>query len=96
MTKHAILRAKERYNLDLTFDDLRKILDNILEGNARFKICKHSECKTYRVRYKGILLEPVVSENYKIVTFNPITQKKRTDSRDWMYKQKRLRMKKCY
>lgn len=77
MTLHALKRAKERYKLDLTFDDLREILDRILEGEAK-KRFRYKDCTVYSLRYKKKLIIPVVSDHFKIVTFYEQNGKKET------------------
>ena len=77
ITAHAIRRAKERYGIELTFDDLRYILNEILEGNTK-ELKKprnvygvETKGDAYHIRYKGVLLEPVVYQNI-IITFRPV------------------------
>jgi hypothetical protein len=92
MTRHAIKRAKERYNLDLTIEDLGNIIAIIQEGLAKFSH-RNGEFWIYRLRYKHKLVVPLLSENKdKIITFYPIEGKapKYTD-KDGIMKQKRLR-----
>lgn len=77
MTWHSIQRAKERYKLDLTFEDLREILNRILEGESKLRF-RYKDCTVYSLRYKKKLLIPVVSDQLKIVTFYEQDGKKET------------------
>ena len=77
MTVHAIKRAKERYGVELTFEDLKTILNEILEGNAK-QLARpknifglESKGDVYNIRYKGVLMQPIVYENL-IITFRPV------------------------
>lgn len=94
MTKHAIQRAKERYKLDLTFEDLGNIIALIQEGHAKYSH-RCGKLWIYRLRYKHILVVPALSEDRKIiVTFYPIEGKapKFVDE-GGLWKQKRLKRK---
>lgn len=52
---HSIQRAKERYGLDLTRDDLDKIKDAILVGNSTpLKWSRKSGTEPHRVTVKGV------------------------------------------
>lgn len=91
MTVHAIQRAKERYKLDLTFEDLAIILDLIANGDAKFSH-KNRNATVYRLRYKHKLIVPVVSDDFNILTFNPIDGKpQRFVDKDGLFKKKRLK-----
>jgi hypothetical protein len=92
MTRHAIERAKERYKLDLTYEDLGNIIALIQEGHAKFSH-KNGALWIYRLRYKHILVVPVLSENkLRIITFNPIEGKApKFVDKDGLWKQKRLK-----
>ena len=65
----------------MDYKDLKIILNEILEGNAKQiqkpKNVYGSEGKgdLYNIRYKGILMQAVVVEDL-IVTFNPIGKRK--------------------
>lgn len=92
MTKHAIQRAKERYGLELTFEELGNIIALIQEGYAKFSH-RNGKSWVYRLRYKHKLIVPVLSEKKNvIITFYPIEGKapKFTD-KDGLWKQKRLK-----
>ena len=66
MTNHAIERAKERYKLDLTFEDIDEIVKIASSGNVKeIKRLDHigrknESQKTFRFRYNGKLIEPVI------------------------------------
>ena len=81
ITAHAIEQAKKRYGIELNYDDLRSILNNILEGNAKLikkpKNVYGCEGKgdLYNIRYNGVLMQAVVIED-RIVTFNPVGKRK--------------------
>jgi hypothetical protein len=93
MGNHAIKRAKERYNLELTFDDLKNILNLIENGKAK-KIERKNmfeyqdeENAHYRLRYNGTLIEPVVNgvnSNPAIITFYPTGKRGDRKVKDWL------------
>lgn len=83
---HAIQRAKERYNLDFTTEDLQAIANETLKGNAtklsvRNKQGFLTKQKTnisgcYRIRYKKHWLDYVLTReeerrSYRVTTFLP-------------------------
>lgn len=84
---HAIQRAKERYNLDLTQEDIEYICKFCLAGNAGpplltkniFGELKNYSVHTgriYRMEYKGQIIEPVIKKTkgkneVKCATINP-------------------------
>lgn len=82
---HALERAKQRYNLDLSSEDLQNIADECLKGHAvklsvRDKFGKLNTAKgkksCYRVNYKNNFLDVVLSDSqdsnsYRIATFLP-------------------------
>lgn len=83
---HAIARAKERYNLDLTDEDIEYICKFCWAGNAGLPLLiktihgeyKHSSSQTriFRMMYRGVLIEPVIykvkgKNILKCVTINP-------------------------
>jgi len=93
MTLHAIKRAKERYKLELDFDDLSFILNEILEGRAKEikydNLCGYEDKynKNYRLRYKGKLIEPVVRFDKDppiIVTFWPTGKRAARYLKNWI------------
>lgn len=83
---HAIERAKERYNLDLTTDDLNNIANEILAGRDIKKLTvkdkfgrlytSKNELGCYRLKYKNKYLDVVLSrctdkDSYRVATFLP-------------------------
>lgn len=68
---HFIQRVKERYNIDLTLEDLKKIAEQIYSGRAKLtKITSHSF--QYKVRLgKKILVIIVDLEHSKFITALP-------------------------
>ncbi len=92
MTLHALQRAKERYELDLTFDDLREILNKILEGQAKLRHCACNSICIYKLRYKHKLICPVVADGERIVTFYPAEgSKPKSFDKDAHYRKLRLK-----
>lgn len=53
MTKHAIMRAKERFNLDLTSEDVTRIITAAMKRGVKLRI-KHKD-KTGTFNLKGNL-----------------------------------------
>lgn len=96
---HAIQRAKERYNLDLTFSDLTELLNVCFHGGKKLTVRdKLGRLKTvkgkkgpYRVNYKGMTLDVAVDKSpmdktYRIATFLPKPRDIQTtiiDSKDY-------------
>lgn len=81
---HAIQRAKERYNLDLTSLDLVELLNQCFHGGKKLTVRdKLGRLKTvkgkkgpYRVNYKGMTVDVAVDKSpmdktYRIATFLP-------------------------
>lgn len=92
MTLHALERAKERYKLDLTFDDLQEIINRILEGKAKIWHGSHDNICVYRLRYKSKLICPVVVDGERIVTFYPSEKSKpKYTDKDAHYRKLRLK-----
>ena len=93
MTLHAIQRAKERYGLDLTMEDIDFILSEILSGKAK-NVTKpnmfgyfNQDTAHYRLRYKGVLIEPVVKYRNSIpiiATFCPTGKKADRNIKKWL------------
>lgn len=81
MKKHAIQRAKERYNLELTEFDLIMIsiliyfgLAKKINNEKRNMYGKYSHGTVYHLRYGGKLIAPVIVDN-TIVTMLPTGKK---------------------
>ena len=82
---HALERAKERYNLDLSIEDLDNILEDCLKGNAtklsvRNKFGKVQTTKgkigCYRVKYKNTYMDVALAhglerKSARVATFLP-------------------------
>ena len=83
---HAIERAKQRYNLDLTTDDLNNIAKEVLAGHNIKKLAvrdklgrlysSKNELGCYRLKYKNRLMDVVLSrcidvDSYRVATFLP-------------------------
>ena len=73
LNSHAIERARERYGLDLTRDDLEEMAGLIAAGEAvRLRVERDRRFEVYWLRFKGRLLvvsyEPVVG---RVVSFLP-------------------------
>lgn len=82
---HALERVKERYNIDLSQEDLQEIANECLKGHAtkltvRDKFGKLNTAKgrksCYRVKYKKNIFDVVLSDSmdknsYRIATFLP-------------------------
>lgn len=92
MTKHAIERAKERYKIDLTEDDLKNIVSLVEEGYAKYSH-RAGSVWIYRIRYKHKLLVPALSKDKKtIITFIPREGKApKFIDKDGIWKQKRMK-----
>ena len=72
--KHFLQRAKERYNLDLTLDDLQEIAETIKSGRARLTQFDSVSAR-YKVRFKSKLIVVVLSrEHSHFITALPITK----------------------
>lgn len=97
---HALERVKERYNVELTQEDLQEIANECLKGHAtkltvRDKFGKLNTAKgkksCYRVKYKKNTFDVVLSDShdknsYRIATFLPKPKDKYPviDSKDYM------------
>lgn len=82
---HALQRAKERYNLDLTNEDLQSIIKDCLAGKCnkllvknKFGQIKHTVKPNkegcYRINYKGNIIDFVLgkqNKQYRIATLLP-------------------------
>ena len=60
MTDHAIIRAKERYGIELTVEDGKRIIDYIKFRDPR---CLYTKGNTYAIFIKGIWVAACVSKN---------------------------------
>lgn len=69
MTKHAIQRAKERFNLDLTSDDVQRIITLAMKRGIKLRVKEHGTGKThttkgklgyYRIYYKHTWMDAVI------------------------------------
>lgn len=85
---HFIQRVKERYNIDLTLEDLKKIAEQIYSGRAKLtKITSHSF--QYKVRLGKKLLVIIVDlEHSKFITalpYNKYTYKTSFDGKKYHY-----------
>lgn len=81
MKKHAIVRAKERYNLELTEFDLIMIsiliyfgLAKKINNEKRNMYGNFPQGDVYHLRYGGKLISPVIVDN-TIVTMLPTGKK---------------------
>lgn len=81
---HAIQRAKERYNLDLTIEDLKEVLNMVISGNCKKLTLrdKLGRLKTpkgmgapYRINYKGATMDVAIDrgrdKSLRVATFLP-------------------------
>lgn len=83
---HAIERAKQRYNVDLSSDDLKVIADEVLAGHDTKKLSvrdklgrlytSKNELGCYRLKYKNKYMDVVLSRcldknSYRVATFLP-------------------------
>jgi len=83
---HALERAKERYNMDLTSEDLEVIMEQCLKGKDVSRLAvrdkfgtPHSprnELGCYRLKYKGQVIDVALAKgldrgSYRIATFMP-------------------------
>jgi len=69
--KHAIERAKQRYDLDLTKEKLRMLYSNISQGHG-VKLSTLDGRSVYMVKIDGVVAKCVVSDVLNhIVTFLP-------------------------
>ena len=75
---HAILRAQDRYGIDLTVDDLNTITQLIQSNHGEF-IRQDSDKKTHWwLEYKGIRLRLLISADfYTVITVLPPFEKSR-------------------
>lgn len=72
--KHFLERAKERYDLDLTLEDLKEIAEAIKLGNAKL-IRADSRGFAYKVRHKSTLLAVVTNRSHSaLVTALPLNK----------------------
>jgi len=71
---HAITRARERYNVDLSIDDLQGLEQSIIDGDAvRVDTDVKTGCYIYLVQHESTVMRCVVLPEYdRIVTFLPI------------------------
>ncbi len=77
MTVHALRRAKERYNLELEFEDLHKIMAIIKAGNAKFLYKATYDKFFFALTYQNIPIKVLYQNNFmqrrqRIITFYPL------------------------
>jgi hypothetical protein len=93
MTDHAILRAKERYGLDLTRVDMAEISRLCEAGEGMFAETK-VKGKVFILRYRDKVVIPLVSAFGAIITFYPhgqyaaVSRKQRSNRQRWNAKKK--------
>ena len=69
--EHAIERAKQRYGIDITKDQLKMLASNISQGMG-VKISSKDGRSVYMVKIDGIVAKCVVSDVLKhVITFLP-------------------------
>ena len=69
MTEHAIARAKERYSVNLTFDDLRQLEQQILD---KASVCMNSRlspgAELHMVKHDATVLAAVFMRMDRVIT----------------------------
>lgn len=72
-TPHAITRAKERYGLDLTENDLWDIAKRVKDGDSVLVGKQTDASEVHMVKVNGIIVRCVVSKGReRIITFLPV------------------------
>jgi hypothetical protein len=64
---HAVNRAKERYDLELSVDDLKQIANKIRKGKSRFVAAETLRITKHLVEHKGVVLLVVYEKNMNSV-----------------------------
>jgi hypothetical protein len=69
-TDHAFMRARERYGIHLTADDMVQIFDACMAGRAP-KLSTDEDGDAYVITHNGATVFPVIRRQAIIVTFLP-------------------------
>lgn len=70
MTQHAISRAKERYGLELTMDDIAAITRACVDGEALL-VRDTDHGRIFAFRFAGQTIFPTLALDNALVTFQP-------------------------
>lgn len=70
--RHAIMRAKQRYGVDLVGDDLKHIAEMIQNNEGKFLGNAEEGCTAWEVKYQGKTMRLILDSTFYIVcTFLP-------------------------
>ena len=89
---HAIVRARERYGVEISLDDLGRAQADIAAGKSILLRKVHDKSE-HILRVKGVPVRVVVAANGHIMTFLPPTNAARRAQRK--RRRKKARPKKC-
>jgi hypothetical protein len=67
MTVHALTRLRERYDPNITFDDLMQMRQAIVDGRAKFVTCPHPKAAEYLVPHNGRRFRLVFAQDTRVV-----------------------------
>lgn len=87
LPRHAIVRAKGRYDIKLTDEDCDNIVDKIFRNEYHHLLTIDNELVHLVIMYAGKWLLTLYNKcNYRLVTFYPPMNIDRYDNHDFLYK----------